>query len=76
MIVIDEPIKEFHKRVGLTCADKVGFDHMLTEDMLADKDDLVYEFIGKMILDTYSPDDYYIKSEPEKMVYTIKGVSE
>lgn len=76
MIVINEPLKDFQHRLGLNCAEKVGFEQMLSEQMLAEKDELVYEFIGKMILDTYSPDRYYIKCVPEEMIYEIRSVND
>ena len=73
LIVMNDDLKIFHKKLGLNCADKVGMTHLLEEKITAEGDDLVYEFVGKMVLDTILKDTYYIFSKTEDTLYRIEG---
>ena len=46
---------------------------MLEKNILAEGDDVIYEFIGKMILDYILSDTYYLFNEKEQTLYVIKG---
>lgn len=73
LIVVPDTIKAFTNKIGIECADKYGMKHMLEKNILAEGDDVIYEFIGKMILDYILSDTYYLFSEKEQTLYMIKG---
>lgn len=73
LIVMNDDLNIFHKKLGLNCADKVGMTHLLEESIKAEGDDLVYEFVGKMVLDTILKETYYIFSKTEDTLYRIEG---
>ena len=61
MIYTGCDIKEFDKRIGIACADKVGYKEIMDKPVKSEEDYLLLAYIGGMVLDYYIPEDYYIK---------------
>lgn len=76
VIHIKSELEKFFNDLGLACAEEVQMGHLLEKHMTAEQDTLLYAFLGKMILDTYITETYFIKSESDKVVYEIKGVKD
>lgn len=71
LITMNLAIDHFHNRVGEVSVGEGEYKELLQKHMLAKGDSELYEFMGKMILDTLIEDTYYIKSHFDKTVYQI-----
>lgn len=69
MIVINESLSDFQFKVGKVIAEHTNFQDVTHED-----DPEFFKLMGKMNLDTYMPETYFIKSTVEEIVYEIRGV--
>lgn len=68
------PIDEFYKQFGMACAKKVGMAQLLKDTIIGEGDPIPYELVGRLTLDTYIPEDYFLKSTADNTVYEIKEV--
>lgn len=73
LIVTALTFDELNYEIGVKCADKVGFENVVTDKIKADNDPKMYELVGKMTLDYYIPTEYYVQSTKEEILYTIKA---
>lgn len=73
LITMSLAIEHFHKRVGEVCVGEGEYKELLSKHMLNSGDADLYEFMGKMLLDTFISDTYYIKSHHDKQVYQINA---
>lgn len=62
MIYTGHNIDEFFAMIGKACADKVGLAKPLNLYQLQDEDVGIYSFMGRMVMDYFIPNDYYVKT--------------
>ena len=63
MLTVNPPIDCFQRDFGKLCS---------KHSKVFEDDDTAYELIGKMTLDYYIKDTYFVKSIAEKTVYEIR----
>lgn len=61
MIYTGLTFEAFNAIIGKNCADKVGFDSLLSKKMLVENDENLYAIMGASILGYYIPYTYFIK---------------